>query len=104
MGYKGIDHVFRTKGLHPRYRVFGGEQGQPLCWDSRFKDYLSECEELEEEIITHHTRRLTTQDFQGKESSFVGMDSKEKSHIIDSQELRLSRLEHGGFTLSPPFH
>ena len=77
MCYKEIDHVFRTKGLHPRYRVFGGEQGQPLYWDSQFKDYLSECEELEDEVITHHSRRLTTQDFQGNESSFVGMDTKE---------------------------
>ena len=34
---------------------------------------------MEEEIITHHTRRLTTQDFQGKESTFMGMDSKENT-------------------------
>ena len=76
MCYKGTDHVFRTKGFHPRYRVFGGEEGQPLYWDSQFKDYLSECEELEDEVITHQLRRLTTQHFQGKESSFVGMDNK----------------------------
>ena len=32
---------------------------------------------MEDEVITHHSRRLTTQDFQGKESSFVGMNTKE---------------------------
>ena len=94
MCYKEIDHVFRTKGLHPRYRVFGGEQGQPLYWDSQFKDYLSEYEELEDEVITHHSRRLTTQNFQGNESSFVGMDTKE---IATTRRL-FSRADKPKFT------
>ena len=76
MGDLHQDRVFRTKQLHPRYRVFNQGMDKPVRWDQQFEDYLSECGE-NEITVTHRSRRFITQQFLGRESSFVGMSKQD---------------------------